>query len=135
MKTLTEKEIIEGNKLIAEFIFPNIQKEIELGDMKMERLMICKASMLNMNYFGMRFHSSWDWIIEGLRKWDNLPEPGVLFDQQMLRITSTGVYKETCEILNDRVTEYEIEPVSAFRQLVLNIKWYNIEMKQSNTTE
>jgi hypothetical protein len=91
--TLTQEQI-EGNKLIAEFM----EKRYFAG----ERL--------------LKYHSSWDWLMSACYKWDNLTDAEI-------KEGTFYEYERLCDLLDAKVTLYEIFPV--WEQLVENIKWYN----------
>lgn len=58
---MTQNEIIEGNKLIAEFMG---LKMIEAKD-------ITEDTNVNEHCFNPRYHSSWDWLIPCIGKISN----------------------------------------------------------------
>jgi hypothetical protein len=69
-----------------------------------------------------RYNSSWDWLMPACHKWDSLTDADI--------IEGTWYqYEELCEILDAKVSLYEILPV--WEQLVKNIEWYN----QSKNTQ
>ena len=120
MQTLN-KEIIEGSKLIA--VFMGAFEGDKIGNI--ERNIYFEKPMDNLfcyNETGLKYHSSWEWIMPACEKWDKL-EGFMIGDQ-------SDKYEELSDSLDNSVTRnYEIDDV--FNQLVLNIKWYN-KNKSSN---
>ncbi|MFH1275609.1 MAG: hypothetical protein ABIH82_00695 [Candidatus Woesearchaeota archaeon] len=110
---MTQKEIIEGNKLIAKFLFPNLEEECKADDFLIEKLMFAKMLFFFKNYGRLEFHSKWDWLISACRKWDMLE----VEDKNLVE------YIKLCDQLDNTVAFYEIEP--SFQQLVKCIKQYN----------
>lgn len=108
---MTNDEILEGNKLIADSPFSDLVK----GSGEEERWYI-KSNNQQGYFTELKYHSSWDWIMPACSKWDNL-----YFD--VLEIKTREQYELRCDSLDNAVTRYELAPV--FKQLVENIKWYN----------
>lgn len=62
---------IEGNKLIAEFLFPNWQEEFNNDNIIIEKGIMVKAILYSKDYEQLRYHSSWDWLMPVVEKiWD-----------------------------------------------------------------
>ena len=59
----------------------------------------------------LKYNLSWDELIPACKKWDKLNP------------ISTPDYIKLCDLLDNLVSMYEINPV--FSQLVKNIKWHN----------
>jgi hypothetical protein len=110
-KTLT---VIEGNKLIAEFMGykyfrypardPGWRKE--KGHLKMNGYFLCRT------HNQLRYHRDWSWLMPVLHKWDTLPHMG-------------EQYEELCDQLDRRITYYEIDEV--YPHIVRCITWYNTQ--------
>lgn len=119
-----KEEIIEGNKLIAEFDGKKFipYKGNSSYDKKFKTYQSCanwiKKNVREEGYVpelgwnvGMgKYHSSWDWLMPACRKFD------------MLNIEGDEYLKYSDE-LDKAATLYELLPL--FNQLVKCIKWYN----------
>lgn len=104
---MTSKEILEGNKIIAEFMGETVLPIKE-----------CDLFPLIQGEDGLRqtkYHTSWDWLMPACYKWENL--------QDFYKTNKASEYRKLSGILGGIVYEYVIEPV--YIQLVENIKWYN----------
>jgi hypothetical protein len=119
---MTQKQILEGNKLIAKFMRikffrrPKFAQFI-LGDIDELKWKDSNGELISIN--NLKYHSSWDWLIPACQKWDNLMHTNSKLIGSKLIIT----YLKKCDTLDNIVACYEILPV--FEQLVKNIKWYN----------
>lgn len=117
-----EKEILEGNKLIAEFekrawetnwfcypnVYPYYYDKPKSYVNKTKR--VCLSDL--------QYHTSWDWIMPVCKKLDRLAEDGI--------IEHTIDYQFWCDKLDDAVTRnYDIAPV--FKITVEFIQWYNTQ--------
>lgn len=71
---------------------------------------------INLMSEALLFDTSWDWLMPACRKWDNLNYDGVPKGGK-------GEFKSLCDALDNLVSMYEIKPV--FKQLCINIRWYN----------
>lgn len=69
---MTKEELLEYNKLCAEFLFPNAKKEYESGDISIEDGIFKKAMLIFDHFHLMKFHSDWNWIMEIVDKIENL---------------------------------------------------------------
>jgi len=123
---MENKEIIEGNKLIAEFMGGKYRK----GN---------KKQSIEERYFGLiekgyyhwvselRYHKSWDWIMPVVEKIEKL---GCIVEISyslvcMCRICVIGKkYEKAFNITNDN--NGGLEPIIAvYKSVVEFIKWYN----------
>jgi len=63
---MKKTEINQSNKLIAKFMYPNLQKELKSGEIKED---IAKKLMAyNKDYSLMRYFLSWDWLMPVVEK-------------------------------------------------------------------
>jgi len=100
---MTQQEILEGNKLIAEF----------MGNEKVN-----KNTSDDVYFHHYKYHSSWDWLVPACRKW------GILSETENIGCKD---YEDLSDALDAEISTYLIEPT--FNQLVLCIKWYNQQNK------
>jgi len=115
---MEQTEILEADKIIAEFdgiTFELVHSgqavfiRYKTGDCVTQFGTVSDA----VNRPDIRYHSSWDLIMEVCKKFDTLE------DRFIDRIT----YELHCDAIDAAVTCYEIEPV--FKALTEAIKWYN----------
>ena len=107
---MTQEEIIEGNKLIAEFM------GVKIG----EDLYSWRPGVIDsIKEHNLQYHSSWDWLmpicLKFCESYENYPSSkceGMIMN------------------LDNEVSSYDI--TKAFKQLVICIKWYN-EYKSKTT--
>jgi hypothetical protein len=62
----------EGNKLIAEFMYPTARKEYEAGDIDIEDGIFKKGCLIFNHLDLMKYHSSWDWLMPVVEKIEGL---------------------------------------------------------------
>jgi hypothetical protein len=102
----------EGNKLIAEFMGGKVSYFSVTNFPHYKGL----THGRNILFEDLKYHSSWDWLMPACHKWDSLTDAEI--------IEGTWYqYEDLCEILDAKVSLYEILPV--WEQLVKNIEWYN----------
>jgi len=67
-------ETKENNKLIAEFLFPEMldKKAIEKNGLEIGKNMIQKMGVYLNDYSNSRYHTSWDWLMPVVEKIWNL---------------------------------------------------------------
>ena len=118
--------IQKGNELIAEFMgakvietYYNEKKEIDhylydFGGNKKEVYYPDDYTRYHASSM-LRYHCSWDWLIPVCKKWNALDKKDI----------STSIaqdrYVDLCELLDIKVTYYQIEAV--FDQIVQNLEW------------
>jgi hypothetical protein len=109
-----DKEILENNVLIAEFMgAEKIQYPAPIyGIYKFPVSPDKKHTKMDAIYF--EYHTSWDWLMPVCVKWDDL---------HTLKNFQTHNYFRLCGLLDRALTYYIITPV--YNQLVENIKIYN----------
>jgi len=150
---MNEQEIIEGNKLIAEFMgfvkyFPNMTLESDLSNIyyypKIDRVfdegfytstieMLCSEGKYNnisireRNHISeIPFHKSWGLLMPVVEKIENIAIIGK--HKLQCRIQSNF-----CEITEMSNTSYGNSKIEAIYKAVVNfIKKYNIKWKQNN---
>jgi hypothetical protein len=93
----------EGNKLIAEF--EEFHKDIYDKWFK-------NSIFKGYNEADFKYHSSWDWLMPAISKWDHLSP-----------LYSNDKYCDLCDELDRVVTNYDIVPTFEF--FVICIQWYN----------
>lgn len=101
-------DIIEGNRLIAEFMEVIWRKEHKMWSF--HHLPDQPAPNYTKWWSALHYHEFWDWTIRACKKFDHLPLTGM-------------VYQEHCDNIDHAVTTYEILPV--WNALTEAIQWYN----------
>lgn len=132
---MTNDEILEGNKLIAEFLgykyYPHSDTEKQPGwklhDLKMIPKLVNmypegKGIYLCRRHDGLRFFNSWDWLMLAVDKIEELT--------YRFTISSTFVRVHTCKTSWDDSDEYncivfEGKLKCTWYGVVEFIKWYN----------
>ena len=125
---MTDKEIIEGNKLIAEFMQLKTIKRDGMSDSYMFVLHpgfipreVCPANL--------EYHTSWDWLMPVVEKIENAPNYDFFF-----HILGNGAFITTTRVENFRdgspdIVESKIVHDSkidaTWLAVVEFIKWYN----------
>lgn len=106
-KVTNEKQPLTGNELIAEFMgLPLTKQEMEFsGDRKMKTV----------PFMTWRYDTSWDWLMDACKKWDETNFP--IDKNTMIEFVKRSID------LDNAVATYDIQ--LAYQQLVKNIKWYN----------
>jgi hypothetical protein len=97
------QQIEEGNRLIADFMEWQHHPDKQYDEYEMA---------------GLKYHTSWDWLIPACYKWDSLIK--FLFNPE---------YEQRCDELDRVATLYQIKPL--WTVLIENIKWYN-QQTQNN---
>lgn len=109
---MTPEEIKEGNKLIAEFVGHHQINHTSFG--------LCYPIGSGLYYpEDMLYHSSWDWLMEVIKRINTLDNP--LKDSD----TTLSTMKHDLQIYTGRVY---IE--KAFTTAIRIIKWYNKQQKK-----
>ena len=112
---MSEQEILEGNKLIAEFMgIKIIQSRYGCN----HPLVTCPYP----DYSNLKYHSSWDWLIPVVSKISKMYED--LYKQAFITKTPIPYDIETtyADVICRHVT---IEKEHLFERVVEFIKWYN----------
>ena len=104
---MTSKEIIEGNKLIAEFMGKTIYPVRGTKEFKK-----WKGTPCDYEYFEVKYHSSWDWLMPVCKK----------INESVIGITLDGSFAPVYRMLKG-LTEINIE--ATWLAVVEFIKWYN----------
>ena len=126
---MTNEEIIEGNKLIAEFMGGKFRKS------KDKNTLDKYFDLKDKGYFYYEneicYHASWDWIMPVLEKIEQI---GCIVEISyslvcMCRICVIGQkHENTFNIINDN--NGGLEPIIAiYKSVVEFIKWYNQNTK------
>ena len=128
---MTEQEIIEGDKLIAEFMGNIYSKNAEawgIGNAKIEHKELTIQGKVYKNLVWaerfekeLKYHSSWDWLMPVVNK----------IESKGFDVFINGLY---CRITDCGLTDLEIESgettskIEAVWETVVEfIKWYNKE--------
>jgi hypothetical protein len=121
--TLTQEQIIEGNKLIAEFMGWHYNSKYNQWCM-MEDLTILDGEEYAGEWFRvLKFHSSWDWLLPVIRKirdyLNNMPE----------RPSKNHCCKGDLIEVDIQCALWEINIENTWQHTVEFIKWYNSQSK------
>lgn len=141
---MTQEEIIEGNKLIAEFMgftryYPNMTRESDLSNIYIygiydkvfhESLYVTNTTLscsngvykcYNINHSmhlkDMQFNSSWDWIIPVIEKIEKLDDYSIVINYYSCNILDTAKLNITF------TSNSKIKAV--YNAIIEFIKWYN----------
>ena len=120
---MTQEEILEGNKLIAEFMgIKIIQSRYGCN----HPLVTCPYP----DYSNLKYHSSWDWLMPVVEKIENDLQDSFNVDI---------INKNQCEIVrngNEFICGYGFETIyhskikAVYYSVVEFIKWYNLCQKE-----
>ena len=69
---MKKKEITIGNDLIAKWLFPDIQKEIDAKNVKVESLLWVKACLITHTPENLDFHTNWNTLIPVVEKIESM---------------------------------------------------------------
>lgn len=130
---MTKQEIINSNKLIAEFmgyIYSGHAKAWGIGNAKNigERIFngkmyknVIKAEKFEEKLF---FHSSWDWLMPVIAKCTKSFEHHQYDSEKYYHITEEIFHPDYClsEFMNNNI-------MAIFERVVMYIKWYNEHKK------
>ena len=130
--TLTEKEIFNGNKIIAIFMGFSERKP----DEQFETIWFSKGGFSQYGINQLKYHSSWDWLMPVVEKiesiWIGHTQPIVKIAGAYCQIADNGGYfAKNSELYKDNqiggecpLNKYtKIE--NTYRVVVLFIEWYN----------
>lgn len=127
---MTPKEILEGNKLIAEFMGMK-ESVIKRGSLVWNE----KNILIDKNE--LKYHSSWDWLMPVVERIESLDKLGgvVRIIQGQCKITSrmlgdSSVYADKS---NYMLMGVKGKLLSTYEAVVEFIKWYN-QQKIKNKT-
>lgn len=128
---MTQEQILEGNKLIAEFMGCDIKTNkdglIYMSPLECEWLKIphnCGA--INPN--NLKYHTSWDWLMSVVEKIENLEvRYSVSIRENSCDIHN--VYVKDTNINIYRVEDLKIKSKSTYEAVIDFIKWYNENKK------
>lgn len=121
---MTEQEITEGKKLIAEFIgydWKNYEKTIVDEDKSYARLSGDREIDVPLTEEDLEYHTSWDWLMPAWNKFKDI-EFSPPFPQGHYRI---------CDHIKNAICNCDIE--LAFKELVEGIKWHNQQTLTNNS--
>lgn len=132
-------DVIEGNKLIAEFVVPNwelLKDKDYKGGIDTNNLYIA-ASLCAEEYDALKYHSSWDWLMPvWIKAMDYYrKEFGILtstFEINnvgiIIKATHSSAFKYA-DIFSQDITDEEVKK-SIWRAVVEFITWYNKTIKE-----
>lgn len=112
-----ENNIVEGNKLIAEFM----GYKIWYKDGNKIHVEISPERVQPISEWS-KYHSSWDCLMDVCKKFDTFFE-GENYKRIARAKKRARIYEDYCDRIDNTVTLYEIIPV--FEILVEAIKWHN----------
>lgn len=131
---MTEQEILEGNKLIAEFMQYN---DIDCHECKhssvCNHLQCGLSTQEKIEQF--KFHSSWDWLMFVVQKVTKLIQ-----DQQYIPIGKYQEYKEQYNIYEEQWRKlfdyqaynfFKADIESIYKAMISFIEWYNHNIKNT----
>jgi len=111
---MTEQEIKDGSILIAKFLGWK-QGFLFEWTCPFEPSKNGFRNIYAPNGNGMKFHTDWNWLIAGAKKFDGIHD--------QIAEEHIADYVCMCDEQDDSVTCYDI--MNAFEVLVNNVKWYN----------
>lgn len=109
-----EEKYLKGNKLIAEFRFPNAIEEYNSGSIDVEGGILHVGTLIFGQFELMRYHSSWDWLMPVVQKIEDL-----------------GYWVEIrdvfCTISNNRVgIKYLKDDISTHKKSKIEATWFTV---------
>lgn len=136
---MTEKEIIEGNKLIAEFVGWKYNSETANHGIR-DNCWIRKHEVV----YELKYHSSWDWLMPVVEKIESITNNSISINKNNIRIHDAGdIYivnishnEDGYTISRYLDTDFDYTPIktekqqlskieSVFLAVTEFIKWYN----------
>lgn len=117
---MTQEEILQGNRLIAEFMdceYDDISETYDTGILKLvepEAYGDEQFSSLLYDY-ELDYHSSWDWLMPCIKKCLDINEEEL------------DDWEKQYENIND--TLYQVEISQTYQAVIEFIKWYNQQPK------
>ena len=127
---MNAQEIIEGNKLIAEFVDLEVLANPHLGGVRPKSSNSTPVDLLKTIYCEIdyvqesvypQFNSSWDWLMPVVIKMANTPEYQNYFSQEKLYFEGNPLMAFATSYKFDVNLTLE----SVFEEVVGFIKWYN----------
>ncbi len=134
-----EQEIIEGNKLIAEFMGAEVDNR-GLG----EAAWLTAPKKKTSNWIpidALQYHSSWDWLMGVVEKIESLGFFTLVATSRMggykyyMNIaTGVGIVNETMDNPSKFMGQSDSKIDAVYKTVIEFIKWYN-NQKQTNGTK
>lgn len=126
---MSEKEILEGNKLIAEFMGGKF-KEYSILNLKENEVWLPYHGLCN--YQKLKYYSSWDWLIPVVEKIESISELSqnrtcnfhVTIEKHRCFI-KWGIGRTICDVYDYHNNKILI----VYRAVIEFIKWYNQNKK------
>lgn len=132
---MTQEQIIEGNKLIAEFMGA-VVNNYTLGEYEMYGIVSCLEDGENEQHFfipnEMLFHYSWDWLMPVVDKIES-----IIFNKDNsfnVTIGSTNfcVIQDSNGEVYESIEDYrESKLLTTYVAITEFIKWYNEQLKEN----
>lgn len=133
---MTQEEILEGNKLIAEFLYPNLRDRVLTRELILGEEAYAKMVIIHEDYHLLRYHSSWDWLMPVVEKIEQIKCVNVYtsktthgeFSIEISYETPSyaGIQNNKSIFIKDK-TLTKIE--STYKAAIEFIKWYNEQKK------
>lgn len=136
---MVQKEIIEDNKLIAEFMGWSSHPKLEncsINRNKNRILPFWVSYNMEIPNDEFKYHSSWDWLMPVVEKIESLNFKTVLatseltcYKYYMNIITGIGIVKETIDNPSKLMCKSNSKIECVWSTVVEFIKWYNKQPK------
>lgn len=124
---MTQEEILEGNKLIAEFM--EVQKDIN-GNYHINNVPHILAScIISVDY--LQYHSSWDWLMTVVEKIAvETKHPTYLYFSHIQNSAIIHELKQDYSIIRESETRRTYTPLQVTYKAVIEfIKWHKQQTK------
>ena len=124
-------ETKENNKLIAEFLFPEMldKKAIEKNGLEIGKNMIQKMGVYLNDYSNSRYHTSWDWLMPVIIKISKLKISLEPTDIDYAYPRTFGMMNEEGDLMfrfNGFLLHSDKELINAANKATIEyIEWYN----------
>ena len=123
---MTEIQIQEGNKLIAEFMgwkfnaYPNLTHFNATKPEEKDWVYATYEEELFHNYVrdNFKYNCSWDWLMDACKKFSNFSRR-----EDINGVLNWSEYLEYCDLIKSYITIFNIQ--GTFSSLIKGINWYN----------
>jgi len=129
---MTDKEIIENNKLIAEFMGFTINKHWNNWFDVPKKYQLIYPSSFGID-FNCKFNTSWDWLMPVVEKIEMIEQNGLYYNFQILGGCSVYIISSDMEEILS-VDNGDSKLHNVWLAVVEFIKWYN-ENKEGGANE
>lgn len=129
---MTNNEIVEGNKLIVIFMFPNFQKEFDENEISIKEGMFAKACLFARDWEALKYHISWEWLMHVINKIESIKDS--YHGYFGVHIVSNSCSIQATKFRSDQISDppyYFTNVVGSTKieavwiSVVNFIKWYN----------